>query len=300
MWKSQVNYEAIPRPIPMSFSIPGGMVAGQKIGNVSLRDKYTASISMGLPLTIPDNTSCNLIQASFAYSQPNVASAGQIEALPDGNNIINISYNGGVITPYAVPTGLYSYTDIQYALNQIAILQGWITTQNLFILQGIPSTQQLVITIDPTAFVGGQSPAAGFAFNFIGSGTMGILLGFTAATTYVVPGNSNIAVSFTGNVAASFSDTSSYVLYMSILTASYSNGITGQLLYSFPLGANSPNTIASYEPKLRFPVPCAQNSYTNIEIWMTDQSGNRLPWQYFQAPTQFSILISKNKKNGTL
>jgi hypothetical protein len=309
-------------PIPLSFSIPSTPSGGA----VSFPDGYTAQFQMNPPLILPDNCCCDLIQASFAYSQPNVARAGQLLSITNGNNRISINYAEGGWLDYFIPTGLYDYLDVAYALNVIARAQNgtadapynvnWNVTgsADLFTLNGISSTQKIVLTMNPAAFTSGTFPVAsptGFAISFTnpspmpGRGSfndsMGDLLGFgTASGEIDTPSGGNQPAVFDGENVAGFSNTSAYVLYMSIITNSYKDGSTGQLLYSFPLGNSTPNSVVAYQSTIRFPVPIAAGTYSTVRIWTTDQSGNRLPWALYQSPFQFTCIISKNKADGSI
>jgi hypothetical protein len=87
---------------------------------------------------------------------------------------------------------------------------------------------------------------------------------------------------------------------MALVTNSYQNGIAGQLLYSFPLGTTTANSVVAFQPTLRFPVSVNSGTYSTVTVWTADQAGNRFPWSYYQAPFQFSAIISKNKEDGSL
>jgi hypothetical protein len=87
---------------------------------------------------------------------------------------------------------------------------------------------------------------------------------------------------------------------MSFVTNSYQNGSTGQLLYSFPLGAFTANSVVAYQSTQRLPVQLSAGMYSTVNVWTADQSGNRLPWSEYQAPFEFTLVISKNKKDGSL
>lgn len=291
-------------PIPLNFSISNDSISQ----NAILLDSTTAQFRLQPPLTIPDNCCVDLITASYAYSQPNVAGPNEIPAILSGNNRISINFDGAGYADYFIPTGLYDYLDVQYQLNVIARDEGWaVGSVDLFTIQGVSSTQKIVLNVNPLALTGSVFPAGGIDISFVNpspvtgdSDSMGDLLGF--GTLYVLSiagGGSTSIVTEAPNVAG-FSDTSAYLLYMSLVTSSYKDGVTGQLLYSFPLGDSTPNSVVSYQSTLRYPVPISAGTFSTVQIWTTDQSGNRLPWSYYQAPFQFSCLISKNKADGSM
>lgn len=311
----QVNSSGIvaaPEPIPLSFSVPTGY-SQTLAGGPNLVGRSRVQFQMSPPVSIPKDCNCFLTSASFTFSQPNVAPVGAVPGITTGNNRITIAFGGGPSVDYTVPLGLYSLTDMQLALNQIARDQGWLATAgDLFILTGISATQKVIFSLNPAPLFGAVFPVGGIVISFANPGvaglnnSMGPLLGFPTAgagSTFTAPGtapfNAQIFSQPAPNVA-NFANISAYNLYVSFLKNSYQNGSTGQLLYSFPIGAYAPNSVVAFQPSLSFPVQCASNSYSTIEIWTTDQAGNELPWEYYQSPFAFSCLISKNKPNGSL
>jgi hypothetical protein len=276
---------------------------------------------MNPPLVIPENCSAALYQASFAYSQPNIAGPAVLENLTDGNNRLTINYGGAGNVDITLATGLYSLDDVQSALNiwfrthdatgavappATAIVTG---ATDLIILTGISATQKVVFSVNPAALAGAVTPAGGILFSFVNpspvsalNNSIGEVLGYPTdgSADFTVPaGVATIYSSYAPNTA-DFATRSAYAIYMSILKNSYINGSTGQLLYSIPLGNVAPNSVASFMPTLRFPVQTTSGTYSFVNVWTADQDGNRLPWAYYQAPFQFSILLSKNKSDGSL
>jgi hypothetical protein len=267
------------------------------------------------PIILPDNCSCTLTQASFAYSQPNIVSAGVIEAAPNGIDRLTLDAGAGPVD-IILDNGLYSFVDVQAALNI------WVRTHDdtgadappatpivagaaeLFIFTGIEATQKLIISLNPAALAGGVFPAV-FTLSFVNpsvvsglNDSIGKVLGFPttgpSATITAPPGGIDI-YSVYAPFSAGFSDTSAYTLYMSLVTSSYQNGQTGQLLYSFPLGNFPTNSVIAFQPTRPYPVPLISGTFSSVRIWTADQSGNRLPWSLYQAPFQFSAIIQKNK-----
>lgn len=308
----QVNSSGIvapPEPIPLSFSVPTGYtqtVAGGPI----LVGRSRVQFQMAPPIIIPKNCNCFLTSASFTFSQPNVAPANTVPGITTGNNRITITFDAGPTVDYTVPLGLYSLADMQVALNQIARDNGWIVNPaDLFLLTGIAATQKAIFSLNPAALMGGTFPAGGITVSFVNPGvaglnnSMGPLLGFPtsgAGSSFSAPGGSSAVFSQPAPNVANFANISAYNLYVSFLKNSYQNGATGQLLYSFPIGAYTPNSVIAFQPSLHFPVQCAANAYSTIEIWTTDQAGNELPWEYYQSPFAFSCMIGKNKLDGSL
>lgn len=317
-------------PIPISFAIPENYTAtGPNPNDPVLLDPFTVRFNMQPPLILPENCSCGLTQASFAYSQPNIVGPAVIESAPNGNNRITIDFGSGPVD-IVLDEGLYTFTDVETFLNiwvrqhdptgvvappATPIVAG---TIDLFTFTGIAATQKLVISLNAAAlntvlFPGPAFPAGGIVVNFANPSptgnpvhafdSIGGVLGWPTtgpgSSFTTSSGGTGIESFYAPNVAG-FSDTSAYTLYMSIVTNSYQNGSTGQLLYSFPLGAFDPNSVASFQPTLRYPVQLTSGTYSGINVWTADQSGNRFPWSRYQAPFQFSAIISKNKEDGSM
>lgn len=295
------------RPTPLSISIPTGFLQGQSSGSVTCISPYVARVEYNPPLVIADNSVIELNQCSFAYSQPNVGTTDQVPGISTNNNNFTIIWNA-ISTTYTIPTGLYEYLDIAYQMNYLVYTNPppglSFANSNIFTLQGISSTQKILLSINPSAFTGGSIPLTGFTLRMNTLG-FGKLLGFTVPSLFpfediTAPFGSTTPTSQLGDSSASFSDVSSYVLQISLVSKSYQNGLIGQILANLTLGSYAPNSIASYMPALRYPVPCFSGTINYIDVFMTDQSGNRLKWEFFQAPTQFSCLISKSKSDGSL
>ena len=299
-------------PIPLSLSIPANYIQTLP-GGPLLVDSSTVSFQLRPPLIIPAGCGCDLVEASFCFSQPNVGASGELASFGEGNDRITIQFGANPSADFIIPTGLYSVDDVEFALNQIAAQQGWVNPgQSLFSLVGVAATQQILFGLNPAAITGNAFPAGGITVSFQNPGvnalnnSMGELLGFPtnpADPNYVVitaPGGGTTTVTQLSPNPADFATISSYNLYLSILTNSYVNGVQGKLLFSFPLGNEVPNSVVEKLPPKRFPVPTITNSYSNIDVWTTDDQGRRLKWQYYQAPFSFSCLISKNKHDGSV
>lgn len=290
------------RPITQSFEIPESLTASANSG-FRLADEYTASFSC-YPFTLPEKCVVHLDTASIPYSIPNVAGVGVLPRISSGNNRITINYNGTGNVDRRIDQGLYSFEDVQYALNAIAVDQAWILPGAvLFVLVGIQSSQKIQIVIDPTVFIGGAVPAGGFSFTFVNPGvdglndSMGTLLGFgTGATVYSMPGGSTVVQSWTGDDPADFATITSYQLYCDLVSGSYINGRTGQILYSFPLGGTAPNSVMAWQSTLKFPVPATSGKISQVNIWFTDNSGFKIPLTLFQGNISLNMVISDPAK----
>lgn len=322
-WQSsQAGRKDPSQAIPLSFTIPATYTT-TIAGGPSIIDPYTVSYQMKPPLVIPDGCCAALHAASFAYTQPNIASAGVLTSVPNGNNRISIQAVAGTWLDIVLDTGLYDYLDVQTALNiyvrshdvngstvGAAIVTG---ATDLFLLTGISATQKLVISLNPAGLTGGVFPVGGFGVSFENpspslapahaSDSMGDIIGYPTTglgTSFTAPaGSANIYSSYAPNVA-DFGFTSAYTLYMDIVSGTYINGQTGQLLYSFPLGNVTPNSVSSYQATLPFPVPISSGSFSTVNVWTADQSGNRLPLAYYQAPFTFQLMISKSRADGSI
>lgn len=310
-------------PIPLSFSIPANYAATATTpGAPILTDPFTVQFKLTPPLVIPENCCCALDKASFAYTQPNIVGPATLEAFPNGNNRVTINVGGAGDVDIVLDDGLYTYLDVAQALNV------WVRSHDatgaaappgtpivagatdLFILTGITSTQKIILSLNPAALAGGAFPVGDFVVDFTNpspdtglNDSMGEVLGFPvtgAGAIITAPaGSTAIYSAFAPNVS-DFANASAYTLYMSLVTSSYQNGSTGQLLYSFPLGGFDPNSVASYQSTQRYPVPVSSGTYSSVTIWTADQSGHRFPWSYYQAPFTFDCIISKNKDDGSL
>lgn len=295
-----------PQPIPFSVTIPAGFVAGAQNGQVMAIDGYTARIKLSPNLPLPADSEAHLIQASIAYTQPNIGpAASRIPGYLSGNNRISIAFGGGPRTDYFLPQGLYSVNDVATQLNIIANNAGWIASPSspLFTLQGVAATQKVILTVNPAPLTGGVFPAGGIVIDFLNPGVGGLsdsigpVLGWPTAggaATITAPGGSAAAISFSAPNVSDFAFTSAYGLYCSFVKDSYQSGLTGKLLAVFPLGSFAPNTVMSFQPSLKYPVPIASGMYSEVDFTLTDQNGVRLLLANFQAPTQFSILIAKS------
>jgi len=300
-----------PQPIPFTLAIPAGFTSGMVSGAVQAIDGYTARVSLSPSLTLPSDSEAHLIQASIAYTQPNLGTAASgIPGFPSGNNRISINFNGGGRTDYFFPQGLYSVADIATQLNIIANNAGWIAspTDSLFIVQGVVATQKIILTVNPAPLAGGVFPAGGIVIDFLNpsvgalNDSIGPVLGWPTSgpgATLTIPGGGAAAIAFSAPNVANFAFTSAYALFCSFVTDSYQNGLTGKLLTVFPLGTFAPNTVMSFTPPLKYPVPVASGVYSTVDFFFTDQSGNRLLLANFQAPTQFSILIAKSSPTAS-
>lgn len=309
--QQSVSSQKVPSPVPFSLAIPAAFTSGMTDGLVTAIDGFTARVQLSPALFLSENSSAYLIQASIAYSQPNIGpAAGGIPGFVNGNNRISINFNGGGRTDYLFPQGLYSVEDVQTELNLLAAAAGWLATPSsqLFFVQGIPATQTVIITVQPAALAGGVFPPGGIVIDFLNpsvgglNNSIGPILGWPtsgAGATLTIPGGGGTAVAFAAPNIANFALTSAYALFASFVTDSYQNGVTGKLLAVFPLGSFQPNSVMSFQPPLKFPVPCAGSVYSSIDFYFTDQSGNRLLLVNFQAPTQFSILIAKTSPTAS-
>jgi hypothetical protein len=311
-WESPTGGTRIADPVPFSFSIPAGFTPGQTQGNVACVDAFTARIALAPPLQIPRDMEAHLTTGSVAYTQPNIGtSAAPIPGYPAGDDRISISWNGGGITDYLLPQGLYGFNDIATQLNLLAATNGWSTGASavLFTLIGIQSTQKILLSLNPAAIAGGTFPAGGVVINFTNPGVLGLndsigpILGFPtsgAGATLSVPGGGATVVTFAAPNVSNFAFTSAYALYLSFLRDSYVNGLTGKLLHVFQLGTAQPNSVLTVLPPLKFTVPIAAGSYSSVDVYFTDQSGNRLSLANFQSPASIGLMMAKRNADGSV
>lgn len=299
-------------PQQFSFAIPAYFSAGQTSGNMTCVDAYTCQITLSPPLILARAMECHLTQASCPYSQPNVGyAAAAIPGYSAGNNRISISWAGGSRTDYFVPTGLYSVSDVELALNQIAVTAGWITstTTPLFILQGISATQKVLFTVQPTYLTGAVFPAGGVIIDWLNpsvasiNDSLGPILGFPTTggpATITLTGGSGAAVTTAAPNVADFTRTTAYLIYMSILTDTYLSGQVGKLLTQFSLGGHTPNDVFAVEPSLKTSANIAPGTYSVLSVYLTDQSGNRLSLANFSAPLAVTTMIANVAADGSV
>lgn len=294
------------QPIPFTLAIPAGFTAGSVSGQLTCTDGFTVQAQLSPNLVIRPDSEAHLIQASFAYSQPNIGSAASgIPGFPAGDDRVTINFNAGGAADFIFPPGLYAVSDIATQLNLFANAQGWTTNPlvPLFVVTGIPATQTVVLTLQPSALTGGVFPAGGIVINFTNPSTVsglnnsiGPILGWPvtgAGATLTVAGGGSAPVSFQAPNVANFALTTAYALYCSFVNGSYLSGLTGQLLTVFPLGTFQPNSVISFQPPLKFPAQAVAGTWASVSFYFTDQSGNRLLLSNFQAPTSFSMLIAR-------
>lgn len=309
-------------PIPISIGIPAAMVPGTTIGNIACVSPTTVRVFFNPPLTIPDNMCAHLIQASFPYTQPNIAGLGDnLSTIPTGNNRVTMEMGPGILADQYIPIGLYDFNDVAAAFNNISFVAGWTASpiNPLFSFQAVSATQKLIINVDPSQLIAGPDvpvagtiPPGGFIVNFenpsldIGGNddSIGPIIGFNtsgAGSSFIVPAGTTLITSYAAPNVADFATITGYALSLSCLTSSYQNGATGNLLYVFGLGGdNAPNNVLEYQASLPFLIPLRQGSYTSIDVTTTDQNNNPLKWQYYQAPFQFTIMLAKSKADGSM
>jgi len=298
-------------PIPFSFSIPAEFTPGMVAGAVTCVDPYTARIALSPPLQLSDKMEAHLTQGSIAYTQPNIGGINVVPGFPAGDNRISITWDGGPRTDYLLPEGLYGFADVAVQLNLIAAANGWTTSPiaNLFTLLGVTATQSVIMQINPSVLAGGVFPPAGVIIDFLNPGALGNndsigpILGWPTAgpgATLTIPGGGSTIVSFSAPNTANFALTSAYAIYLSFLKDSYTNGLTGKLLFVFPLGGGVPNNVISFQPSLAYTVPVAAGTYSATDVWFTDQSGNRLVLENFQAPTVISLMMAAVKMDRSV
>lgn len=308
-------------PVPITLAIPANYTATVSSPGYPQRiDAYTVRYTITPPLIIPADCSATIDSASVPFTQPNIAAPGVLPLVTEGNNRITMDYDGNGDVDIEVPTGLYSFTGVAQTLNT------WLRTHNAtggtvgpFILQGVTdfftflanaAEQKIIVAMNPAGLAGGVWPAGAITFSFVNpspvtaqNDSIGPVLGFPtsgAGSSFTTPNaGSAVAVEYAPDVAG-FSDTSAYALFLSIISGSIQNGIQGQLLYTFSLGSEVPNTVFKLLKPMPYPVPVAAGTYGAIDVWTTDQAGNRLPLEFYQAPFTFAFTISRNHAYGTL
>lgn len=309
---SPTGGQKIADPIPFSIAIPGSFTTGTTAGNVTAIDAYTARITLSPPLQLASSMEAHVVTAALSYTQPNMGAAADIvPGFPAGDNRISITWNGGARTDYLLAKGLYGYPDVAQALNLIAFNAGWITSLSppLFTLVGVSATQKVILSVNPAGLSGGVFPAGGVVIDFLNPGalalndSMGPILGFPTSgggATLTIAGGGSATVTFPAPNVANFAIYSAYILYLSCVRDGYLNGLSGKILYSFPLGDFAPNSVVAYQPPLILPVPVVSGTYSQVDIYFTDQSGNRLSLANFQAPTSLSIMMAKTRFDGSV
>lgn len=293
--------------IPININIPDQLTTTNNNQNLTFPDQFTARFQMNPPLNIQSDNYCDLIVANFPYSIPNIAAAGILPGISAGNNRISINWNLGGFVDYYLDTGLYAFFDVQYALNQIAVANGWILPgETLFTLVGVQATQSINIIVTPTASMGGVFPILGIVISFANPSpvtgnddSLGPILGFPNAVLNIPGGGAN-PVQFTASDVANFAAINTYILYIDIVRDSYVNGVVGSILFALPLGDYAPNSIATYKSTMRFPVHAVPGIHNSINVRFTDNFGNPIPLRLFQGAISFSFTISPARLDGSL
>jgi hypothetical protein len=316
MFQSPGGGKRIADPIPLTISFPGFFAAGSSAGNVRAIDDYTVQVTLSPPLQLPDEFEMHLVNGTVSYTQPNIgAAAAGITGFPAGNNRISIQFDTNPRTDYLLPQGLYTFFDVADALNVIAFNNGWISSLDtpMFILEGIEATQQIIFKVSPAGLAGGVFPtgpgATGPVIDFLNPGALGLndsigpILGFptsgAGATITLQAAGTTTETFFAPNIA-NFALHSAYVAFLSCLRDSSFQGATGKILYVFPLAAGAPNSVLQFQPPLANPIPVVAGTYSQITVSFTDQSGNRLRLDNFQAATVLSIIGGKTKFDGSI
>jgi hypothetical protein len=312
--RKQLERPAYREAVPMSITIPAFFATDkQPVNGVSCVDNYTARVNLSPGFIVPPRQTVHLVQASIPYTYPNIGNAGVIPDFPAGNNRITIIFDVPTVDDnYILATGLYSYTDVMFSLNLLAVTEGWATTgTDLFTLIADVATQKIIFSVNPAAIAGGAFPAGGMTISFVNptpapppaiNDSVGPILGFPTSgvgSVITIPGGSTAISNTLAPSPGNFALMSSYSIWMDCVRGSYIGGVSGQLLYTFSLGDGAPNSVLSYVIPLKFPVPVTPSNYTSFNVWLTDQAGNKLILSYFQAPITFAIIFSQSPLDGT-
>jgi hypothetical protein len=321
-WATATGDAASPQPIPFTWGLPARFAPGQTAGNVMCIDRFTARITLSPPMRLAEEMSAYLHSASIPITYPNIGPASAvIPGFPAGNNRISITWpgvNGGVRTDYLLPTGLYGTTELQAYLNFLAgteQAEGGLqvtasVVSQLFTILSNQATQTINIVMNPaviTAPVAGQFPVG--SIDFLNPGANGLndsigpILGYPTAgpgATLTFPAGQTFPEDFPAPSPANLALYAAYVAVLSPVSGSYSNGATGQLLYTFSLGGQDvvPNGITAFEPNLPYLVSVDSGTYSVIDFSLQDDQGNRLVLENFTGPMTLSVMFSRYKKSG--
>lgn len=281
-------------PINVSFSRPANLSSTGAVGGLSPLDSIsqsalTVAFSPAITLEPTKKYEAVVVSASMPYTVPNIGPASaDIPGYAAGNNRISISWNNAVpsYTDYLVPSGLYAVSDLQLALNQIAVTAGWITSATntpLFTLVPVVATQQLIVQVSPVGLSGMAFPANGVKISFANPGALslndsiGPVMGFPTSgsgSVLTIAGGGTAAVSFTAPNEADFAQLTGIVVQTNIVTGSYLNGSQGGALLTVNVAAAQPNTIIAYTAAFPAPVPISQSTIGTAQFWLTTQAGN--------------------------
>ena len=191
------------------------------------------------------------VNASMWYVTPNVSIAL-------GNNTWTFTI-GATTTTYVFPDGLYSLSDIQEALSNFLVNDGFSAT--LFIVGGIESTGNTTITIN------GTGVSINFATNTIG-GTG--LLGFT---TNIVS-NATSGTVYLSDQTATFNKIESFLFHLSICNGSVYNGRSSTDVVLKAIPDVSAGSQIRLEPNNLFSCTVLQREVDRVTLYITDQDGN--------------------------
>lgn len=322
-WSTATGDATSPQPIPFTWSLPARFSPGQTVGGVSCIDRYTARITLSPALRLSENMSVYLHSATIPITYPNIgpASAG-IPGFLAGDNRISVTWpgvNGGARTDYLLPAGLYGTGELQAYLNFLAgteQVEGGLgvtasVLSQLFTIISNQATQSINIVINPAVITGpgvpGQFPVG--SIDFINPGALGLndsigpILGYPAAgpgATLTFPAGQTVPEDYPAPGPANLALYTAYIASLSCVSSSYSNGATGQLLYTFSLGGGDviPNGITVFEPSLPYLVSVDSASYSAFDFSLTDDQGNRLILANFTGAMILSVVFSRYKKSG--
>ncbi len=303
--------------VPYPFTVAQGNLQPNGIGPSACTVQFVPP----LYLNPSKKYRCVPYGASIPYTVPNIGPAtAQIPFFLDGNNRITMAINPAGAVPtnlewvdYALPQGLYGYTDIAFQLNLIALANGWINdaiANPLFALTPDYATSQILITITTANFNAATTAAwnsKGLFITFLNPSptlsaantlnSIGPVLGWpvvgATATVSIVGALPIGATTFVGPNQADFAFITQYTLNCSFVTGAYANGQMSTALLNVPLGQSPPNSIMAVIPNFEQPVSINQSgNLASAQFWWVDTFGNPLPT--FGAPWSLTFAIEEN------
>jgi hypothetical protein len=192
------------------------------------------------------------------------------------NNVF--TYNNGVADKtITIPSGNYGISDINAFIHSVMKENGDYTVvsdADVFDINLIPNYNTLKLQIVITN---------GYSINFTGT-NFGKLIGFDPQ---------NVTATKYGERVADISNgIDSLAINCDAIDGSYSNGVAGQVLYTF-VPSTAPGSNISVQPRSLIFCPVYKNIIRSISITITDQNQNRLDFNGEGSSYLLELRITK-------
>jgi len=192
----------------------------------------------------------SMVEFNFCYCFPNI--------ITGVNDQFVYSYNSTPHT-YTLPQGLYSFTDLQNAINTITVSQVGISNLFTFTYSTVSGKTSIAMSAN-TQITCGKTYAISL-FGFV----------YSRNLLYNPPN-----VAFVSDQSAQFNSVKSVNVYCDMITGSYQNNNQSNLLGVVTVNAK-PFNIQTFDAVQLMSVPVVfQDMIFNFSIYLTDDKGNQL------------------------